>query len=88
MVNNWYACEEYTRAHQAELEGEAARAASARAALRMATDASIRSLVESTIGAALRGARLMAALAGRRGRTHRWHIPRGHLPHRHAPAAR
>lgn len=87
MVNNWNACEEHTRQHQAELEAEAARVASARAAHRSGTTAGIRSVFVGLI-ARMRGPRRTTVLTGRDGPTRPSRIPRLHLPHRHVPVAR
>jgi hypothetical protein len=91
MVNNWYACEELTRQHQAELEGEAAREvareAAALAAHRSGTTAGIRSALVGLM-AGLHGARRATVRTGRDGPTRPSRVPRAHLPHRHVHVAR
>jgi hypothetical protein len=86
-VNNWYAVEELTHQHQAELEREAGRDASARSTHRRSARPGVRSLFAGVV-AGLRAARHRTAPVGHLHQTRSLHNPRLHLPHRHVPAAR
>ena len=86
-MNNWYAVEELTHQHQSELEREAARKASARAARGTGAPAGMRSLLAGMI-TGLRVARDAVVHAGHHGAIRPLRPRRVHRPHHHVPAAR